>query len=236
MVDAPKTSFIPKQTLGSMPGRVARRKHFNVFRFMGMVVFLCGMILAVGVFLYKDYSQRELVRRQAELKTLKDAFNQGDIAAIRELDRRIKVSKALLDTHLSPSVVFDALELRTQQDARFTNFSYDRRESGSIEVILEGMARRFNTIALQSQQLADAQVLARTIFSGLTVDEDGTVYFTATSEADTSALAFTAPMTAVPAEESATSTAVTTEGSATTTSATPPTALPPAPPATLPGQ
>lgn len=201
MLDSPQTSFIPKQTFGSVAGRVPhQRMHFNIFSFIGMVVFLCGMILAVGVFLYKDLSERTLSSKKQALQDIKNSFSQGDIEALRELDRRINVSSALLDAHLSPSVVFEALELRTQRDVSVTDFSYERRESGSVELVLKGTALRFNTVALQSQQLADAEVLARTIFSDLNVDEEGTVHFTATSDGNNAALAYTAPIVTVSAQ------------------------------------
>lgn len=215
MVDSPKTSFIPKQTSGSVPSRVPHRgRHSNLLSFIGMVVFLCGMILAVGVFLYKDFSEGVLAGKKQELQDIKNSFSQSDIESLLELDRRINVSRALLDAHLSPSVVFDALELRTQRDISFTDFSYERRESGSVELVLEGTALRFNTVALQSQQFAEAQMLARTIFSNLGVDEDGRVHFTTTSEGDNAALAYTAQALAASAQETgtATTTATTTDG------------------------
>ena len=227
MADAPQTSFIPKQTLGRVPGRIPhRRRHFNVLGFIGMVVFLCGMILAVGVYLYKGFSEKALEGKKQELQQIKNSFSQDDINTLRELDRRIKVSQALLDAHLSPSVLFDALELRTQRDVTFTDFSYERRESGSVEMVLAGEALRFNTVALQSRQLADAAVLASTIFSGLSVDEEGTVQFTVTSEGDPKTLAYTAPATG----------ALEPEGIATTTATTTPVApaLAPAPNAGVP--
>ena len=221
MSDVPKTSFIPKQTLGNVPSRVQRRRHFNVFGFVGMVVFLCGMILAVGVYLYRDFSQKDLEARKQELQNLKNSFSQSDIQALRELDRRIGVSRALMNKHLSPSVLFDALELRTQQEMQFTNFAYSQRESGSVELVLKGTALRFNTVALQSQQLADAETLASTIFSGFSIDEAGTVSFTMTSEGDVQALAYVAPSVLPPPPAPATTTVITvgttTIGIATTT-------------------
>jgi hypothetical protein len=217
MADVPKTSFIPKQTLGSVPSRVPRRRHFNIFGFVGMVVFLCGMILAVGVYLYKDFSRKDLEAKKQELQNLKNSFSQADIEALRELDRRISVSRAIMDKHLSPSVLFDALELRAQQDTQFTDFSYSERESGSVELVLEGTALRFNTVALESRQLADAEVLASTIFSGFSVDEKGTVSFTVTSEGDVAALAYTASPAAMPPPTPATTTS-TIFGTGTTTS------------------
>jgi hypothetical protein len=216
MVDSPKTSFIPKQAIGSVPGRVPhRRRHFNILGFIGMVIFLCGMILAVGVYLYKDVSEKALVSKKQELKDIKSSFSQSDIEALRELDRRINVANVLLNEHLSPSVVFDALELRTQRDVTFTDFSYDRRESGSVELVLEGTALRFNTVALQSTQLADAEVLARTIFSGLNVDDDGHVQFTSTSEGNKAALAYTVLPVGIPLEDQSvgTTTATTSDDS-----------------------
>ena len=207
-----------------MPGRVPhRRPHFNILGFIGMVVFLCGMILAVGVYLYKGFNEKSLESKKQELQQLKSAFSEDDIAELRALDRRIKVTHALLDGHLSPSVVFDALELRTQHDVSFTDFSYEQRESGSVEIVLEGTALRFNTVALQSRQLADAKVLASTIFSGLSVDEDGVVHFTATSEADKKLLAYSvvAPETSTPAS------AATTTPPASSATTTPPAVIPP---------
>ncbi len=192
MVDSPKTSFIPKQTTSTVPGRVPHKhRHFNVFRFIGMVVFLCGMILAVGVFLYKGITEKALQAKKTELQATKSSYSLGDIDALKELDHRIIATKTLLSDHLSPSVIFDALELRTQKNIGFTDFSYERRESGSVEVVLKGTAIHFNTVALQSRQFADATVLAHTIFSGLTVDDKGQVHFVATSEADRASLAYT---------------------------------------------
>ncbi len=194
MADAPKMSFIPKQTNGPAPTRVLRRhRHFNLFGFIGTVVFLCGMILAVGAYLYKDWSADALGARQAELSDIKDTFSQEDIDALRELSSRMALARSLLDAHLSPSLVFDALESQTQRAVQFTDFSYMRGESGSVEIALEGTAIRFNTLALQSAALSNADVLARAIFSGITVDDEGAVRFSVLGEGNPDALSYTAP-------------------------------------------
>ncbi len=211
MVDTPKTSFIPKQTFRSVPGRVSHTQaHFNVPSFIGMIIFLCGMILAVGVFLYKDYSEKALVSKKQELQDIKNSFNRDDIEALRALDRRITIASSLLYGHLSPSLVFDALELRTQHDVGFTDFSYARGESGTAEVVLKGTALRFNTVGLQSKGLADTEVLASTIFSDVNVGEDGMIHFTATSQGNNALLAYAATAVVVPAQDQ--TLATTTEG------------------------
>lgn len=198
MPETPKTSFIPKNAMGAMPGRAPRRrKHFNVFSFIGIVIFLCGIILTIGVYVYKDISEKDLASKKAELQAIKTSFSQSDIENLRELDRRINVANALLDQHLSPSVVFDMLEVRTQEGTQFTEFSYERRESGSVEITMGGSALRFNTVALQSRQLANAAALQSAIFSDVNIGEGqegaaDTVDFTVTAQADTEALTYTA--------------------------------------------
>lgn len=211
MADTPKTSFIPKQSMGAAPGGAPRKRHFNILNFAGMVVFLCGMILTVGVFFYKDLSEKDLASEKQALASVKGSFSTGDIESLRRLDGRLAASQTLLDGHLSPSAVFDLLEERTQGDVRFTQFVYRRRESGSAEVALNGTTFRFNTVALQSRQFADAPAFATTVFTDVSIGEDGLVNFTVTSEANTGALRYVAPASAQPLEaETATSTATTT--------------------------
>jgi len=197
MADAPKPSFIPKQAAGGVFRRSSRRgRHFNILGFVGNVFFLCGMILSVGVYLYQGWSEEALAEKKRELTAIQESFNKDDIASLRALDRRLRLSLSLLDAHLSPSAIFDALEFRTQRGVQFTDFSYQRRESGSVEIALGGVAERFNTVGLQSRQLADAQFLASVLFSDLAVDEDGRVRFSVTGEGDVAALAYDVPAAA----------------------------------------
>ena len=183
--------------MGGVPGKTTRRAvHFNVFNFVGMVVFLCGLILAVGVFIYKDLSERALIEQKQELEARKSSFSLSDIESLRELDRRITVATALLDRHLKPSLIFDMLEQRTLSNLSFEAFSYTRRPSGSVEVVLDGAAPRFNTVALQNRQFQNAATLSGVTFSDLRVDETG-VRFLVTSEADEQALRYTPPAEAV---------------------------------------
>lgn len=227
MADVPKTSFIPKQAIGGVSKSIPRRrKHFNIFSFIGIVVCLCGMILAVGVFLYKGMNEKALEAKKLELQNIKSSFSHDDIEALRELDRRIAISRALLDKHLSPSVLFDALELRTQKEVQFTGFSYAQRESGSVELTLEGTALRFNTVALQSVELADAEALSRVIFSGLAVEDEGNVQFKVTGEGNNKALAYTAAVVALMSTENPDIATTTTAVPTATTTATTTGALP----------
>lgn len=174
MGDTPNTSFIPKQSMGTVPKRAPRRKRsFSILSFVALVVFLGALLLSVGVFFYEDLTRDELAAKKQELADLKNTFSQSDIQNIQELDRRIEAAGALLAEHLSPSVVFDVLETTTQEELQYSTFSYKRNESGSAVVELSGEAARFNTVALQSQRFAGTDQLASAAFFGLDV-LDGT--------------------------------------------------------------
>lgn len=193
MADAPQTSFIPKQTTGAASGKATRpRRYFNVFGFIGSVIFLGSLVLAVGVYIYKDLSEETLAQKKLELDERRTAFSAGDIQSIRALDRRISVARTLLDAHLSPSLVFDALERRVVQGAYFNDFIYDRRESGSVEIVLNGEALRFNTLALLGRQLSQDTILRDFVFSDLAVTEADRVGFGVVVDADTAALRYMA--------------------------------------------
>ena len=169
MADTPETSFIPKQSMGSVPKRVAPKRSFSVFNFIATVIFLGTLLLALGVYFYQDYIEKSLDADKQTLAELKGSFDQSDIESLRELDLRINTASTLLDRHLSPSAIFDMLERRTQSDTQFRTFLYTRNESGSVALELQGEALRFNTVALQGQQLELESVLEQVIFSGLSV-------------------------------------------------------------------
>ena len=200
---AKKTSFIPKQTMGTLPKRASRRSHsFSIFNLITIVVFVGALIVSIGVFFYKDFTQSALDAKKQELVEFKQTFSNEDFQSIRELDRRISTAKSLLDAHLSPSVMFDALELNTQNVVQFTQFSYTQGGSGEVEVVLAGQAPRFNTIALQAQRFANTAVLPTAVFSELSIsggndDEEGgggeeIITFKVTDTASREALAYTA--------------------------------------------
>lgn len=211
-----QASFIPKQPGSASPGiggRSPRRvAQLSIVNFVGMVVFLCGLILAVGVFIYKDLSVQDLETKKRALNEQKSSFSAADISALRALDRRIGVASALLDAHLVPSKIFDMLESRTLSGVQFDVFSYHRRPSGAVEVVLQGLSGRFNTVALQDREFRQAAALSDVALTNLSISDDGLVSFVVVGEVDERALVYVAPLI-----EAATTTAVSATTTATTT-------------------
>lgn len=201
MAEPPRTSFIPKQGATATKANLRPRRTFNVFNFLMTVVFLGAIILAVGVYLLQIRSEADLEAKKAELTDIKDTFSRADIESLRELNKRLDTAERLVGKHLSPSVVFETLERRTQGEIQFQNFSYTLNESGTLALSLNGSAPRFNTVALQSQEFAEDSVIERALFSNLGVtysgegpDVEQTVRFTATAKVDTSLMRYEPPV------------------------------------------
>lgn len=191
----PKTSFIPKQSMGSSPASARRHKTFNVLTFVATIFFLAVLILSVGAFFYKQYDDRKLQSSKEQLASMKKAFEEGgDINSIRELDTRLNIAQYLLDHHIAASRVFDAIEASLQTNATISTFSMDRAESGTMRVALGGEALSFNTVALQEQSFANEKAFApgTLLFTDVDTTEDDTVKFSVATDLDPASIKYQA--------------------------------------------
>ncbi len=202
MEQAPKTSFIPKQGGGYAPQR--QNRTFNVLTFFATIIFLASLALAIGVFFYERYTNQQLEGKKAEVASLRKSFSEGDIESIKGLEKRLNAVQALLNQHIAPSKVFDALEAKTETNAQISSFKYDRLPSGKVQVKLEGKAATFNTVALQEQELTNEKTFEQgsVVFSDLNVAaaDKGKVgvTFTVSGNLDKAAVAYSADASTTP--------------------------------------
>lgn len=204
MEQAPKTSFIPKQSIGVAKTR--ERRSFNIFTFLAMVIFLATLTLAIGVFFYHRYVEQNLEGQKKALADFKDRFAlsaENDIREIQLLEDRFMLAKSLLDNHLALTSLFAAIEERTQENAQITTFSFDRRPSGGAAIALTGEAASFNTVALQQREYVAESAFqdGSVAIKGVTVSEGGEdasseppVVFSVDAELDTGEVAYKAPL------------------------------------------
>ncbi len=234
MEQAPKTSFIPKQTIGVPRSR--ERRSFNVVTFASTVIFLAVLVLSIGVFFYKEYVTTNLDTEKQKLADFKEKFDTGasdDMREIRLLEDRFIIAKNLLDRHISMTRVFAALEDRVQSEAQLTSFGYERRPSGEAQLTLDGRALSLNTVALQERGFAaePSFVPDTIVFSGVDIagaqgsedaatSEGQQVVFNIVTDLDTTAVAYRADIQPEENEESAEQATTTESESSATTSPT----------------
>ncbi len=165
MVEVPRSSFIPKESMGMTPNRVRRGRTFHVFGFLGTAL-LVGSILGAGlVFFLKGAAVSSLETAKQELSAQKSLFDDGRVEEVKEFDRRLEAAEVLLKNHSSPLRIFTALEGKTKKKIQFTSFTLERTSMSEVLVSLSGRTDAFKVLALQEMGFADDALLKDIIFS-----------------------------------------------------------------------
>lgn len=189
MEQAPRTSFIPKQGVGQS-ARVSVRRRGGFLGILSVLIILGSLLFSAGIYFYASYVERQLGVAQQELADKRQIFEPGSIEALRDLDMRIGTVTALLDSHVSPSLLLDALERTTQRNIQFTDFVFERRPSGNVGVEMGGIAQQFNTVALQADRFAAEPMFMDVVFGELDRTQEGNVTFKVNLEIAADALAY----------------------------------------------
>lgn len=156
-------------------------------------VFALGLALvgAGGAFGYKEYLKGIEKERVAALKAAQNGVNTDEVDQYIRSRDRFGAALDVLDGHIALSNFFDLLEEITLVNVRFDSFSYSLLEDGTAEISLSGSARSFNALAAQSSVFSSEKNLRGAIFSGIELDEDGTVGFSVDATVTPEILAFT---------------------------------------------
>lgn len=170
------TSFIPKKSL-TAPTRQAKGSSIGVFFLFTLVIFIGVIALAIGVFLYQQFIIKSIEQKSASLERASAAFEPAIIQEISRLDVRINSAQDILDNHKAISAFFDLLEVSTLKSVSFENLDYRTDESGRTTISMEGRARNFSSVALQSDIFGKNKFIQEPIFSNLNLDRKGDVIF-----------------------------------------------------------
>ncbi len=184
-----QTSFIPKKTFETGPATKTRVGAGGIFSIIAACLFVLSLLISGGVFLYERFLATSIERKKETLEQAKKAFEPELIRELSRLDSRLSLAEDLLDEHIAPSGLFDLLEDVTLETVRFTTLGYGIEESG-VRVTLQGEARSFASVALQSDEFAKNRSIRDPIFSGLTLDERGAVEFTVNALIDPALLSY----------------------------------------------
>jgi voltage-gated potassium channel Kch len=147
-----------------------------VLGFIATLILVGTLILAGGSYFYGEYAKKGLEEQKRALESERSRINEADITRLRELNQRIDAAFFLLNRHLSPSKIFDALELSTKEPVQFSAFTYERRDSGNVTLTLAGATEAFQIVSLQALQFGRDAVLKNSAVTALaegSVDTSG---------------------------------------------------------------
>ena len=181
-------SFTPTPTTTGIPsGR--RKEESNFLYFIGVVIFIISLVLAIGVFGYKFYIKYRIEKMGTDLEAARTALELDTVKELTLLNSRIISTTNLIKNHHVLNPLFEFPEGSTPKVVRFTNFLYNMNDSG-LQLSMKGQARGYSALALEAQLLNKSIYFKNILFSDLSLNDKGEVNFSITANIDPQLLSY----------------------------------------------
>lgn len=210
------TSFVPQQPVRTTTN--FRKSGGNPFLAVSILILVVALLACGAVFGYQHYLEGVRTAKQAQVQQAQASIDSAQLSTFIRARDRFSAAEGLLDGHVAVSNFLGLLESLTLTNVRFTSLSFTLADDRSAEIKMDGTARTFNSLAVESSAFAAEKRVKRAIFSGIKVNQNGTVAFSLDANLEPELLAFTADGLA-PATPLATTTP--TEAGTSTSSALP---------------
>ena len=168
-----ETSFIPKKNYKK---EKSKGQYNNLLLIFSVVIFVGTLIVSSGVFFYKSFLEKEIANKSVILEREKGNFDLSLIQKLARFDKRIEVTKQILEEHITLIPLFDFLEENTLKEVMFENFNFEIIK-GKQYLRLDGKANSYAAVAVQSDVLAKNKDIIDPVFSELGINSDGDVIF-----------------------------------------------------------
>lgn len=178
-----KHTFIPKAPVLPTGSAKQKRGSFGIVLVISILIFVVSVLLAIFAYSYRAFMTSNVANLEISLNKARAAFEPDTILALKRFNARVNTANTLLSRHIAPTTFFAVLQDLTLQNVRFTKLAYIF-DGASIETVLTGLARSYNSVALQSDLFAKSPYIKNPIFSDLTLDRSGNVTFAVTFNID----------------------------------------------------
>lgn len=158
MAEASGTSFIPKNANRVRKPRTSKRIY--IFSYVSYVFFFGTLLAVIGVYVLSVQTGRALEASKQELARERETFDQGDIAAVRDLEKRIVTAEKLLNESAAPSTLFSSLESIVADPVRFASVAYERLPGNEFTITFDVAADAFDPILFEQELLKTVPALA----------------------------------------------------------------------------
>jgi len=169
-----QTSFIPKKPM--IEQTIVAKRPIGLLLIISISIFLTIILVSVGVYFYKDFLTKSVIKMESDLNLAKNRFEPSKISQLKTLDKRLRSGNEILSKHIVISPIFEALQILTMKTLRYTKFSYDLT-GNKITVKMSGQAIGYRSIALQADLFKKNKNLIDPSFSNLSLDDKGNVLF-----------------------------------------------------------
>ena len=170
------TSFVPQSAAAS--ARRFRSDFTGAFGFFAYGILALVLMLALGVFLYGHFLSARLASKDIAVAKAEASVDAATIEDFVRLRERLDASTELLDKHVALSGFFAVLEALLPSAIRLDTIHLSMSDARVAHLDAVGVAKSFNTLAFASSVFATDGRIKDAIFSGLTINKDGSVSFT----------------------------------------------------------
>ena len=175
MAYIPRSSFTPTNASVAIPAQVKKRRTIRVFGLISAFMIVSAVLGTVFVFLYAEFSLNQLETAKIALQKESDVDNEKYIEEIRLYDKKLRIANYLLDTHITPSNLFEKLESSIKQTVQFEKleFSYDPGFEATLAI--EGVTKEFASLALQEIQLDSDGIFSKYVLHDIALVADSAI-------------------------------------------------------------
>ena len=141
---------------------------------LGLLVFIGSLVLAGGLFVYKNSLAKSQATWADQVKSQEDDLRPDLLSQLINLSHELSATRGLLANHTFTSNVFAFLESITLPHVQFTNFTFSAQ---NVKIDLAAVADSFQTVADQVQILESNPQVEKVDFGGLNRSQQGKVNF-----------------------------------------------------------
>ncbi len=173
-----QTTFIPKKPLTSLE-TPSSGSGVSILVFLATILLIASIVLAGGMYFYRDYTNKKVVDMQAQLKQSSVSYDADLAFNIEDINHRLTVAQILLDNHVGFSSLLVTLGDSTLKTIRYNKFNAKQTvgPTAEVNVSMSGVAKNYDAIALQSDMFSKNRFIRDPIFSNLQPRDDGTIGF-----------------------------------------------------------
>ena len=160
-----QTSFIPKKPIGSPDGSGVKIVHStNIFSVIATVIFIITVLMAGGLFFYKNILANQIKESEKKLAEAQDAYALSSIKELLDVSARITSANSLLNKHVAVSKVLVLIGDLTVRKLRFTDLTYTIKNNIPT-VAISGEVQTYNALAEQQDKFLKNEFIKNPTFS-----------------------------------------------------------------------
>lgn len=173
MFDVMGQSFIPKKN-DIVDKKTAKPVDFTFV--IALLIFIIAIIFSLSEVLYKKYLEKNINNSSIILERERSNFDSGSVNVFSRLSKRLSSSEELLENHIDLLGLFEELQKNTLVNIRFESLEIKLTDKGA-DIFMEGLARNYAAIVLQSDRFGENPFIINPIFSNLDVNDIGDITF-----------------------------------------------------------